>query len=96
MGALRTCCGFYCSFVALVGVYFFVVLSVMEYRGNATLTQIYAKDEFEKRVERQEMRGLAFLILAGIELILVGACFWCGNASMNESAMEEEAEMKRQ
>ena len=40
MGVLRTCCGLYCAFTALVGIYFFVILAIMEFRGNTFLVQI--------------------------------------------------------
>jgi len=40
MGALKTCCGFYCAMTSLVGIYFFLIIAIMEFRGNAYLTQI--------------------------------------------------------
>ena len=40
MGLLQTFCGFYCAMTSLVGIYFFLVLAVMEFRGNAFLVQI--------------------------------------------------------
>ena len=40
MGALKTCCGFYCAMTSLVGIYFFIIIAVMEFRGNAYLKQI--------------------------------------------------------
>jgi hypothetical protein len=40
MGALRTCCGYYCASVALVGVYFFLMMAIMEFRGNTYIVQI--------------------------------------------------------
>lgn len=40
MGALRTCCGYYCASVALVGVYFFILMAIMEFRGNTYIIQI--------------------------------------------------------
>ena len=40
MNALKTCCGYYCASVALVGVYFFVIMAIMEFKGNSYLIQI--------------------------------------------------------
>jgi len=40
MGALRTCCGYYCASVSLVGVYFFILMAIMEFRGNTYLIQM--------------------------------------------------------
>lgn len=40
MSALKTVCGFYCASVALVGIYFFIILAIMEFRGNTYLMQM--------------------------------------------------------
>ena len=40
MSAFRTVCGFYCASVALVGIYFFIILAIMEFRGNTYLMQM--------------------------------------------------------
>lgn len=73
MGALRTCCGLYCSFTALIGIYFFIVLAIMEYRENEYLMQILQKEHAggdgdwrEKDKEKAHMKGTAFLIVAAI------------------------------
>ena len=34
MGALKTCCGLYYSLTSIVGVYFFIVMAIMNLRGN--------------------------------------------------------------
>ena len=47
MSAFNTCCGFYCSFVSLIGVYFFLVLAIMELRHNPWLTK--EKNGYEKK-----------------------------------------------
>ena len=38
-----TFCGYYCSFSSLVGVFFFVVLGIMEARKNPFLGEHYHK-----------------------------------------------------
>lgn len=67
MGVLRTCCGLYCAFTALIGIYFFVILAIMEYRGNTFLVQIVQMKEGAESVQpsNNEM-GTAFLITAAI------------------------------
>ena len=40
MGFARTCCGFYCAMTAAVGVYFFFILGIMEFKGNTYLTNV--------------------------------------------------------
>lgn len=37
-------------------------------------------------------KGIAFMITAVIELVLVFACYMCGKSSMEEDAAKEEAE----
>ena len=38
------------------------------------------------------MKGIAFMITAVIELVLVFACYMCGKSSMEQDAAKEEAE----
>ena len=101
MGALRTCCGYYCSFTAIVGIYFFVVLAVLEYSGSAFLNQILQnieKEEGEEHVPEQpdmKAKGQAFLILAVIQVFLVIGCYMCGAQSAKADAEEAEQAMRR-
>ena len=96
MSAFLTYCGFYCSFTALIGVYFFIVLSIMEFRGNPQVFYHWQWQEGKTVAEQPSMnaKGVAFLILAGIELLLVILCYLCGNNSMKSDAEAEEKEMK--
>ena len=52
---------------ALVGLYFFIILAVMEYRGNAYLVQIVQniEDENEPQIDHK-MKGTAFIICAAV------------------------------
>jgi hypothetical protein len=34
MSFLATCCGFYCALASAVGIYFYLVLGIMELKGN--------------------------------------------------------------
>ena len=103
MGLLKTCCGFYCSMTALVGVYFFIVLAIMEYRGNFYLTQIVQNVEDEhvdgKLVKSEQissdMKGTAFLITAAVQAVLVVICYFCGVSSLKEDQDEEDKEMRK-
>mmetsp|Transcript_17547 Transcript_17547/g.29609 ORF Transcript_17547/g.29609 Transcript_17547/m.29609 type:complete len:115 (-) Transcript_17547:100-444(-) len=95
MGALRSCCGIYCAFTALVGVYFFVILAIMQYRENSSLVQVYAKDDEPKdRDDLRKMRGASFLVLAVVQIVLVIGCALCGNQSIQEDKNEEEREQR--
>ena len=73
MSAFATCCGFYCAMTALVGIYFFIILAIMEWRKNPFLTY-----EFNKPPQDYEVKATAFMILAGIEAALAVLCFICG------------------
>jgi len=97
MGVLKTCCGFYCAMTSLVGIYFFLVLAVMEIRKNPYVTQIIQNQE-SKDVEKIDTgnKAIAFFILAGIELIFAVACYICGASSLKSAAEEEEMEAKKQ
>ena len=104
MGVLSCCCGLYCSLTSLVGVYFFVLLAIMEFRGNTALKYYWGantrtEEEWkhpsaENLPSQPSMRdkGIAFLILALIQLVFSGLCFWCGSNAMKAMDKEEEAE----
>ena len=109
MGALKTCCGFYCSMVAAVGVYFFFILGIMEFKGNSYLTNIlqYVPCPTDKwddatltcsetipKIDK-DIKGIAFMITAVIELILVFACYMCGKSSMEADEAKEEEDRQR-
>ena len=85
MGFMKTCCGFYCSMTALVGLYFFIILAVMEYRGNAYLVQIVQniEDENEPQIDHK-MKGTAFIICAAVQAVLVGVFYFMGTSSLRE------------
>ena len=90
MGALKTCCGFYCSMTAMIGIYFFAILAVMEYRGNTFLVQIVQNEEHET-IDNM-MKAQVYAILAGVEVVLMILCFCCGRSSLNQAQIEEENE----
>ena len=94
MSAFLTCCGFYCAFTALVGIYFFIVIGIMEYRHNPFLAYEYnsPKTDFQTKY-------VAFFIVAGIEIVLCVGCFICGRSSMESdrkrAEMENEAKARQ-
>ena len=106
MGMLQTCCGFYCAMTSLVGIYFFIILAIMEYRGNSFLVQIIQNVESEidsvtKVVTIPEQinnntKGTAYIITAAIQVIFTGLCYWCGNASIAGEQAAADAEKKKQ
>ena len=109
MGVLRTCCGFYCSMTAAIGVYFFFILGIMEFKGNTFILNVlqYAHCPHGKYNEEtltcsepleeinKDTKGKAFMITACIELVLVFACYMCGRSSMIEDEKAAEAEKQR-
>ena len=87
MSAFLTCCGFYCAFTALVGVYFFIVLAIMEWRQNPFLTFEYNKPPTDYNPKRN-----AFFVVAAIEVVLCIGCFMCGRWSMESDRLKAEQE----
>ena len=110
MSVLATLCGFYCALTSAVGIYFYLVIAIMEYRGNLTLKYVWNveketegftdKDtgEFNKyfvdAAPSQNMKGTAFLILAIVEAIFLVGCCVCANISKNNDKTEQEEEMR--
>ena len=109
MSFAKTCCGFYCAMTAAVGVYFFFILGIMEFKGNTYLTNVlqyvpcegtlfwddvnmFCKDPSKIEQINKNTKGIAFMITAVIELVLVFACYMCGKSSMDEDAAAEEKE----
>jgi hypothetical protein len=41
MSVFATMCGFYCALTSGVGIYFYLVLAIMEWKGNLTLKYIW-------------------------------------------------------
>ena len=89
MSAFLTCCGFYCAFTALIGVYFFIVIAIMEARKNPYLTY-----EYNSPAQGYHDKMVAFLIVAAIEVVLCVLCFWCGRSSMESDRKKAEMEQE--
>ena len=103
MGALKTCCGFYCAMTSLVGIYFFIIIAIMEYRGNSYLLQIIQnvvetddKGVTTKHEIDHNNKGTAFLITAAIQAVFTVACYWCGSSSLREDQAIIDAEVAEQ
>ena len=97
MGAAKTCCGFYCAMTSLVGVYFFVILAIMEFRENQYLVQIV--QNIEGKNEEQidpSSKGTAFIITAIIEAVFFVLCYMCGMSSLKEDQNDIDAENAKQ
>ena len=104
MGFATTFCGFYCALTSAVGVYFYLVLAIMEYQGNLTLKYIWNVPKPEASGEEEELshvspdqktKGLAFLILVGVEAAFLIGCLVCANISKNADAAQEEEELRK-
>ena len=91
---------------SLVGIYFFIILAIMEYRGNSFLVQIIQNVESEidpvtkklhipDQIDNNE-KGTAYIITAVIQIVFTGLCYWCGNASLASEKAVEDAEIKKQ
>ena len=90
MSAFITYCGFYCALTSAVGIYFFLVLGLMELQGNLTLRYIWNVEKPNNKEELmsehspdQHMKGIAFLVLGGIEAVFLVGCLICANVSKN-------------
>ena len=94
MGLFQTFCGFYCSMVALVGIYFFVVLAVMEFRHNQYFVQVLQHLPMNDTDKNTKDNGIAFLVLAVVQVVLAGACFACGNSSMKKDQAEKQRQIE--
>ena len=101
---LQTCCGFYCAMTSLVGIYFFIILAIMEWRGNSYLVQIIQNVEAEMEDGKLHIpdqisntdKGTAYIITAGIQVVFTGLCYWCGMASLAKDKRIADAEVKKQ
>jgi hypothetical protein len=104
MSAFATMCGFYCALTSAVGIYFYLVLAIMEFKGNLTLKYIWNverpavyKDEagifnveFDEEAPKQDMKGTAFLVLAIVEAVFLVGCCVCANASKKADKADQE------
>ena len=96
MGALTTCCGFYCAMTSLVGIYFFFILAIMEWRGNSFLVQIIQNVEEEPNEKQidNNMKATAYAICGVVQIVFTVACYACGMKSIrSDEAKEKQKEM---
>ena len=47
MGAIRTCCGYYCAFIMFIGVFFFILTIILELTKNQFMLYHLQEPEFE-------------------------------------------------
>ena len=104
MSFFATCCGFYCALTSAVGIYFYLILAIMELKGNLTLKYIWNTEKPATSGESEPMselmadphtKGIAFLILAGIEAAFLIGCLVCANISKNADEAEEEENLRK-
>ena len=103
MGAFTTYCGFYCALTSGVGMYFYLVLALMELKGNLVLRYIWnvekpnnSKEELmSEHSPDQHTKGIAFLVLVAIEAVFLIGCCICANVSTKADEDQEEADMKK-
>ena len=104
MSFFATCCGFYCALTSAVGIYFYLILAIMELKGNLTLKYIWNTEKPATSGESEPMselmadphtKGIAFLILAGIEAAFLIGCLVCANVSKNADEAEEEENLRK-
>ena len=109
MSAFKTVCGFYCASVALVGVYFFIILAIMEFKGNTYLLQMVQnvapdrtngalppQSEIDGMQYNTKTKGWAFMITAGVQVIIMAGCYFCAKGSMDGDAKIESDEIAKQ
>lgn len=104
MSFLATCCGFYCALTSAVGIYFYLILAIMELKGNLTLKYIWNTEKPEHSGDVEPMsdlmadphtKGIAFMILAGVEAAFLIGCLVCANISKNADEAEEEENLRK-
>ena len=100
MSAFRTVCGFYCASVALIGIYFFIILAIMEFRGNTYLmqmVQVVPPENGEKQPQIDaRIKGWAFMVTAGVQVIIMFGCYFCAKSSAAGDVQAEKDEMEKQ
>lgn len=104
MSFFATCCGFYCALTSAVGIYFYLVLAIMEYKGNLTLKYIWnvekpettgTVEELDKVSPTMHDKATAFMILAGVEAAFLIGCLVCANISKNADEAEEDENIRK-
>jgi len=103
MSFLATCCGFYCALTSAVGIYFYLVLAIMEYKGNLTLKYIWNVEKPETTGTEEDMpaesfqhdKATAFMILVAVEAAFLIGCLVCANISKKADEEEEEENIRK-
>ena len=104
MSFFATCCGFYCALTSAVGIYFYLILAIMEFKGNLTLKYIWntekpatsgTDEQMSELMADPHTKGIAFMVLAGVEAAFLIGCLVCANISKNSDEAEEEKNMRK-
>lgn len=86
MHAMRKCCGYYCAMIAVVGIFFYLVIAVMEYRRNQFVlyklqfpedkdwSQLNASEVTTEVNKIADSKFIATLIAAGLNVLCVIGC----------------------
>jgi hypothetical protein len=91
MVSMKVCCGYYCSFTALVGIYFFVVLGIMYSRENPFLM---ANSEYKPETATGPDKAAACFILAGINVVWVFVCFLAAKSASKHEDDENDGNLR--
>ncbi len=87
MVSMKVCCGYYCSFTALVGIYFFIVIGIMYSRNNPFLM---ANSEYAPADTSNDSKATACFILAGINVVWVFVCFFAAKCASKKEEDDSE------
>ena len=91
MVSMKVCCGYYCSFTALVGIYFFIVLGIMYSRENPFLM---SNSEYKPGDAKGADKATACFILAGINVFWVFVCFFAAKCASKREDEENDVNVR--
>ena len=91
MVSFKVCCGYYCAFTALVGIYFFVVVGIMYSRENPFLM---SNSEYKPVSATGPDKAAACFILAGINVVWVFVCFLAARSASKHENEESDINLR--
>ena len=106
MGAIRSCCGYYCAFIMFIGIFFFILTIILELTKNQyTLFKLQefefeldektknpiSWDEAKKQVDdKVNDRVISMAIAIAINFVCIFFCIGCVRIGAKKEVAEED------
>ncbi|CDW74278.1 UNKNOWN [Stylonychia lemnae] len=104
MGAIRSCCGYYCAFIMFIGIFFFILTIILELTKNQYTLFKLQEFDFEKENgekvkwdqakqqadDKVNDRVISMAIAIAINFVCIFFCIGCVRIGAKKEVQEDE------